>query len=86
MLATANLCLHKVASNKLEVTRAFPEEDRTTDLRNLDLHDDIIPVQRLLVVSWDFDALTFQVVDEEKPFTTRRGVLSQPTASTILLV
>ncbi len=77
MLATANLRLHKVASNKLEVTRAFSEEDRATDLRNLDLHDDIIPVQRSLGVSWDLqnDALTFQVVDEEKPFT-RRGVLS----------
>jgi hypothetical protein len=27
MLATANLRLHKVASNKPEVTHAFPEED-----------------------------------------------------------
>ncbi|XP_028407859.1 uncharacterized protein LOC114530488 [Dendronephthya gigantea] len=77
MLATANLRLHKVSSNKFEVAHAFPEEDRATELRNLDLHHNSVPVQRSLGVSWDLhnDVFTFQVADEKKPFT-RRGVLS----------
>lgn len=77
MLAAANLRLHKIASNNSEVTRAFAVEDQASDLRNLDLHRDIIPIQRSLGVFWDLrtDAFTFQVTDEVKPFT-RRGVLS----------
>ena len=51
MLATANLRLHKVSSNGLEVIHAFPEKDRATELRNLDLHHSIVPVQRFLGIS-----------------------------------
>ena len=77
MLAAANLRLHKIASNDPKVTQAFAAEDQASDLRDLDLHGDAVPVQRSLGVFWDLqtDNFTFRVTDEVKPFT-RRGVLS----------
>ena len=77
MLATANLRLHKIVSNSVEVMEAFPTEDRGKGVRDLDLHRDSLPAQRSLGVSWDLekDNFTFQVSPPDKPFT-RRGVLS----------
>lgn len=77
MLARANLRLHKIASNDAKVTRAFPSEDRASELCDLDLSKDVKPVQRSLGVYWDLetDTFTFRVSHENKPFT-RRGVLS----------
>ena len=77
MLATANLRLHKVVSNSVEVMEAFSNEDRGKDLRNLDLRHDSLPPQRSLGVYWNLeqDIFTFKVDLPEKPFT-RRGVLS----------
>ena len=77
MLATANLRLHKVVSNSVEVMEAFPAEDRGKDIHDLDLHCDSLPVQRSLGVYWDLqeDAFTFRVALPDKPFM-RRGVLS----------
>ena len=76
-LATANLRLHKVASNSVAVMEAFSAADRAKDIRDLDLREDTLPAQRTLGVQWDLekDALTFNVHPPEKPFT-RRGVLS----------
>ena len=77
MLSTANLRLHKIASNNPDVMEAFPHQDRASDLRDLDLCHDIVPTQRSLGVFWDLsnDIFTFKVKIEDKPFT-RRGVLS----------
>ena len=80
MLATANLRLHKVASNDPNVTNAFPTEDRASgasDLCNLDLSQVTKPTQRSLGVYWNLetDTFSFRVSDEDKPFT-KRGVLS----------
>lgn len=77
MLATANLRLHKIASNDPKVSAAFPREDISTSLQDLDMCKDAIPVQRLLGVCWDLssDRFTFRVNSEPKPFT-KRGVLS----------
>ena len=77
LLATANLRLHKMVSNSVEVMEALPADDRGKDLRNLDLHKDSLPAQRSLGVFWNLenDAFTFRVTLPEKPFT-RRGVLS----------
>ena len=63
MLATANLRLHKVVSNSVEVMEAFPAEDRGKDLSDLDLHRDSLPAQRSLGVYWNLeeDAFTFRV-------------------------
>ena len=76
-LATANLKLHKVVSNSVEVMEAFPAEDRGKGVRDLDLRHDSLPAQRSLGVYWNLeeDTFTFKVCLPEKPFT-RRGVLS----------
>ena len=47
MLATANLRLHKVVSNSVEVMEAFPAEDRGKDIRDLDLHRDSLPAPKV---------------------------------------
>ncbi|XP_028996228.1 uncharacterized protein LOC114849211 isoform X1 [Betta splendens] len=77
MLAEFNLRLHKVASNCSQVMEAFTAEDRASNLKDLDLGVDPLPVQRSLGLCWDLqtDSFTFSVSAEVKPFT-RRGVLS----------
>lgn len=77
MLACSNLRLRKLASNSKEVMEAFPCEDHATDLKDLDLAADSLPVQRSLGLHWDLDSdcFTYRVQEERKPFT-RRGVLS----------
>ena len=76
-LATANLRLHKVASNSITVMEAFSTEDRAKVLWDLDLRQDALPAQLTLGVQWDLkgDNLKFSVWPTEKPFT-RTGVLS----------
>ena len=77
MLRTANLRLHKIVSNSIEVMEAFPVEDRRKGVRDLDLRCDSLPAQRWLGVFWDLknNNFTFQVTLPDTPFT-RRGVLS----------
>ncbi|XP_048751486.2 uncharacterized protein LOC125663228 [Ostrea edulis] len=72
-----NLCLHKFASNSLEVMSAFPSEDLATNLKDLDLHGEEKPLQRSLGLSWDVnsDTFLFQLSKDNKP-ATRRGLLS----------
>jgi hypothetical protein len=71
------LRLHKVASNSKLVLKQFEPDDLAKDLKNLDVGQDILPVQRSLGLSWDIesDHIIFQVTPARKPFT-RRGVLS----------
>lgn len=77
MLAQSNVCLHKITSNRLEVMNAFPVEDWAKEIKDLDLSEDEIPVQRSLGISWNVssDTFTFQVPQIQKPFT-RHGVVS----------
>ncbi|KAL0168528.1 hypothetical protein M9458_036750, partial [Cirrhinus mrigala] len=66
MLARSNLHLHKIASNKVEVMKAFPSEDLAKELKNLDLNTGLPPVQRSLGVNWDVneDVFIFQIADQ----------------------
>ena len=77
MLNTANMRLHKIASNSIEVMEAFLVEERGKGVRNLDLRRESLPAQHLLGVFWDLknDSFTFQVTLPDKPFA-RRSVLS----------
>ncbi|XP_073531981.1 uncharacterized protein [Phyllobates terribilis] len=77
MLACSNLRLHKIASNSQELMEAFPSQDLCNGLRDLDLGTDPVPMQRSLGLLWNLksDTFTFQISQEEKPFT-HRGVLS----------
>lgn len=72
-----NIRLHKIASNSQTVMQAFPQHDLAKDLKDLDLGNDDLPLQRTLGQSWDLlsDSFTFQVSDDQKPIT-RRGILS----------
>ncbi|KAK7913154.1 hypothetical protein WMY93_013365 [Mugilogobius chulae] len=76
-LAASNLRLHKITSNRPAILEAFPPEDRAKEIENMDLCAQDLPVQRSLGLLWNIgmDTFTFQVNDEQKPFT-RRGVLS----------
>ena len=76
-LATANIRLHKVVSNSPAVMDALPTDDIAKVVRDLDLRQEVLPVQRSLGVYWDLanEAFTFEVTVPNKPFT-RRGVLS----------
>ncbi|KAL0153706.1 hypothetical protein M9458_050984 [Cirrhinus mrigala] len=77
ILARSNVRLHKIASNKREVMEAFPSQDYASDLKDLDLEKDNLPIQRSLGLNWDLkmDCFVFEVPDAGKPLT-RRGVLS----------
>lgn len=45
MLATANLTLHKVVANSVAITEAIPAEDCAKNVKDLDLHYDVLPAQ-----------------------------------------
>ena len=77
MCASANLRLHKFASNRCEVLEVLPVNDRAKDLKDLDLRHDILPVPRSLGTFWciESDTLGFRIELKDKP-TTRRGILS----------
>jgi hypothetical protein len=63
MLATANLRLHKIASNSIEVMKSFPDQDRVESLKDLHIEQGPRPSQRSLGVMWDLekDAFAFQI-------------------------
>ncbi|XP_057684651.1 uncharacterized protein LOC130910980 [Corythoichthys intestinalis] len=76
-LASSNLRLHKITSNRSSVLEAFPPEDRAKDIENLDLCAQDLPVQRSLGLLRNIgtDSFVFNFDEDQKPFT-RRGVLS----------
>lgn len=51
MLSEANVRLHKIVSNSVEVMEASPPDDRAGDLKNVDLNVDALSIQRSLGVS-----------------------------------
>ena len=77
MCASANLRLHKFASNRREVLESLPVDDRAKYLKDIDLRHDVLPVQRSLGTFWciESDTLGFRIELKDKP-ATRRGILS----------
>ncbi|XP_060787641.1 uncharacterized protein LOC132892997 isoform X1 [Neoarius graeffei] len=77
LLSESNLRLHKIASNSVNVLKAFPKEDHAENIKDLDLEGDTPHIQRSLGLTWEItsDTFSFQVSDDDKPYT-RRGVLS----------
>jgi hypothetical protein len=77
MCASANLRLHKFASNRREVLESLPVDDRAKDLKDIDLRHDVLPFQRSLGTFWciESDTLGFRIELKDKP-ATRRGILS----------
>lgn len=76
-LKTANLRLHKIASNSKEVMRIFLEEDLQSGLKSLNLDEEQLPTNQSLGLLWDLhsDCFRFNIELEPKPYT-RRGLLS----------
>ena len=80
---TKDLCtigglrLHKFVSNSKEVIETIPVEDRASGIKELNLKNDNLPVERALGVEWCIESDSFQlrVTLQNKPLT-RRGVLS----------
>ena len=77
MCSAASLRLHKFASNSKAVLEAMPADDRSKDLKDLDLRHDVLPVQRSLGTYWciETDTIGFRIELKDKPLT-RRGILS----------
>nr|XP_037280085.1 uncharacterized protein LOC119173314 [Rhipicephalus microplus] len=77
MLCTANITLHKIASNRQNVLNAFSPQDRAQGLKSLDLNKDTSNMQRSLGLLWDVDndTFVFRAPLQDQPYT-RRGVLS----------
>lgn len=56
---------------------SIPEEHRASEVKELDLRHDNLPVERTLGVQWDTesDAFTYSIKLQDKPIT-RRSILS----------
>ena len=69
--------LHKFTSNSKEVIHSIPVQDRAEDIKNLDLDQDILPIERALGIQWciENDSFNFRITLKDKP-CTRRGILS----------
>ncbi|XP_064462317.1 uncharacterized protein LOC135372779 [Ornithodoros turicata] len=77
MLMGSNLRLHKIASNSVNVMKAFPTDDYGADLKDLDLNGADVPMQRSLGLSWHLktDTFTFRAPAQDSPNTRRGGRL-----------
>ena len=82
LCAKGGLRLHKFTSNSREVLETIPEDERAKSLKNLDLHQNSLPMERALGVQWcvETDSFQFRITLQDKPLT-RRGILS--TASSV---
>ena len=69
--------LHKFISNRREVIEAIPVEQRTKELKELDMTKDLLPIEQALGVQWfmESDELHFRAELKDQPLT-RRGILS----------
>ena len=64
-------------SNFKPVIQSIPSEDRAKDIKDLDLFNSILPIERALGVQWCVESDTFQlrITLKDQPLT-RRGILS----------
>ena len=69
--------LTKFTSNSRKVIESIPEDERSKEVRSLNLDCDRLPVERALGVQWcvESDSFGFRITIQGKP-CTRRGILS----------
>ena len=55
----------------------MPLEDRAEEIKNIDLDQDVLPIERALGIQWciENDCFNFRITLKDKP-CTRRGMLS----------
>eukprot|EP00057_Strongylocentrotus_purpuratus_P018285 XP_011672759.1 PREDICTED: uncharacterized protein LOC105442394 [Strongylocentrotus purpuratus] len=77
LLEKGGFNLIKWTSNNRKVVEAIPVEDRSKQVKDLDLSKEALPVERALGIKWDVqeDSLEYKTLIKEKPLT-RRGLLS----------
>ncbi len=77
MCSEGGLKLHKFVSHSKEVLEAIPQDERSTGLKNLDLQQDVMPVEAALGMHWNIevDSFTFRLTLKDTPLT-RRGIMS----------
>ena len=70
-------CLTKFICNECDVLETVPEDERSKDVKTLDLNYDNLPIERALGVHWcvESDTFGFRMLVKDKPLT-RRGILS----------
>ena len=69
--------LTKFICNEHDMLETVPEEERSKDVKTLDLNYDDLPIERALGVHWyvESDTFGFYILVKDKPLT-RRGILS----------
>lgn len=69
--------LTKWISNSRGVLASIPEKERAKEVKDLDLDQDVLPVERALGVRWcvQSDTFKFNITFQDRPLT-RRGILS----------
>lgn len=77
LCATGGFKLNKWVSNSRAVIASIPEEKLAKEVKDLDLNQDVLPVERALGIQWctESDSLQFTMVLQARPLT-RRGILS----------
>ena len=69
--------LYKFTSNSKEVISSVPLEDRAEEIKNIDLDQDVLPIEGALGIQWciENDCFNFRITLKDKP-CTKRGMLS----------
>lgn len=69
--------LHKFTSNSKEVISSVALEDRAEEIKNIDLDQDVLPIEHVLGIQWcnENNCFSFRITLKDKP-CTRRGMLS----------
>ncbi len=77
MCQSGGFRLHKFAANKRDVIESIPVEYCATDVKELDLCHDPLPIEHVLGIEWciESDSFRFRITLKDKPLT-RRGVLA----------
>lgn len=66
--------LHKLISYSREVIAYIAPEDSAKGVKDLDIHRDVLPIQRALGIQWCVESNTFQfsIVLQDKPLTSNQ--------------
>lgn len=74
--AEGGFCLKWVSNNR-KVLLSIPEEQRASGVKDLDLDQDSLPIERALGMQWctEKDTFTYDIKVQKKPLS-RRGILS----------
>lgn len=75
--SVGGLRLHKFVSNDRNVVESIPPSERATNVKNMDLAFDDLPLERALGIQWDVKSDHFRLnVSLKHQPATRRDILS----------